>query len=343
MVNINDLTANNDDSNLDQELDRDLDHPEQKEDRPQVIYKEWPTKNNTPPKKRSCHSWIKNLWLFAVLILLILSLLDISGILSLAWNGTALGVWYIFISLLLIFFLFFSRWIIGRIFICLLFLLVIGWLTGIGVYHGFVHTPNTDTTVLSYDFSSGTDNATILLDAFVSHSYVETNNATGIVVSYDWERVFHDISQDDDTIVLEEEKTWSILDAIDSSTHFLLWSDVSYTVSILGVIHRGLVNLTDVSRDTISLQGLWNDVRIVLDENTGNSITINGRYAGAHIVVPENVWINLYYDKVVWSLATQDFLMINKREYQSNNYAEADTKVDIFVDSIIGKVRIEYN
>jgi hypothetical protein len=40
MVNINDLTANNDDSNLDQELDKDLDHPEQREDRPQVIYKE---------------------------------------------------------------------------------------------------------------------------------------------------------------------------------------------------------------------------------------------------------------------------------------------------------------
>jgi hypothetical protein len=35
--------------------------------------------------------------------------------------------------------------------------------------------------------------------------------------------------------------------------------------------------------------------------------------------------------------------MINKKEYQSSNYTEADTKVNIFVDSIVGKVRIEYN
>jgi hypothetical protein len=58
-------------------------------------------------------------------------------------------------------------------------------LTGIGVYHGFVHTPNTDTTVFSYDFSSGTDNATIMLDSFISHSYIEANTSTGAIVSYD--------------------------------------------------------------------------------------------------------------------------------------------------------------
>jgi len=182
-----------------------------------------------------------------------------------------------------------------------------------------------------------------MLDSFISHSYIEANTSTGAIVSYDWERILHDISQYEESIVLEEEKNWSILDTVDSSTHFLLWSDVSYTISILGVVHRSFINLATINRNAISLQALWNDVRIVLDDDTGDSITINGRYAGAHIIVPENVWINLYYDKVVWSLATQNFLMINKKEYQSSNYAEADTKVDIFVDSIIGKVRIEYN
>jgi predicted membrane protein len=35
--------------------------------------------------------------------------------------------------------------------------------------------------------------------------------------------------------------------------------------------------------------------------------------------------------------------MINKGHYQSNNYEEADYRVDIYVDAIIGKVRVERN
>jgi len=345
MVNINDLTVgseNEDKQNIDQDLEQSLEKSNTQE-RKQVVYQSPQETTHSSHKKKKCNSWLKNFWLFAVLILLVLSLLDMSSLISLTWNSTPLDIWYIFVSLILVFFLFFVRWFIWKTIVGLLFLVVIWWLTGIWVYHGFVHTPSTNTTVLSYDFSSGTDNATILLDSFVSHSYVEVNNLTGVIVSYDWERAFHDISQDESIIALDEEKTWSILDTLDSSTHFRLWSNISYTISLLGVIHRWFFDLTDIVRDTISLQGLWNDVGIVLGEDIGDTIIIKGRYAGAHIIVPENIWIKLYYDKVVWSLATQDFLMINKKEYQSSNYAEADTTVDVFVDSIVGKVVIEYN
>lgn len=345
MVNINDLTVTNeneDNKNIDKNFEKELEHTDSHE-RKQVMYDAPEQITNHNHRRKSCQSWLKNLWLFTVLILLFLSLLDMSEVFSLHWNNSPLGIWYVFASLILVFFLFFARWFVGKAVISLLFLVVVGWLTGIGVYQGFVHTPNADTTQFSYDFASGTDSATILVDSFISHSYIQANTTTGVAISYDWDRIIHDTSESNNTIVLEEEKSWSILDSIDSSTNIFLWSDISYSVSILWVIQRSLVDLRTIDRNDLSLQGLWNDVRIHVGQDTGKSITIHWRYAGAHIIIPKNVWIKLHYNKVVWSLAIQDFIMINKKEYQSSNYAEADTKIDVFVDSIIGKVRIEYN
>lgn len=284
-------------------------------------------------KKQKVHGFFRTLTIISLVVVGFLMLLETLNIFSLNINGFDLNLIYpvfvIFSSIVI----WSYRWLFGKIFGLLLFLVVVGWFFTIGVYTSL--NPSTQTqfwSYVAYPSVAWSQYTKLYLSTLVSDLTFQWKQSENII---EW-----NYGSDRNLLVYSGQGNWYQYYSLQEETNLNLlqnyYSVLSLWINTTQPLYLYIKNLfalqkidfsnTILRSAKIHAAGLISDIIIGNNITSNTTLDIESALADVTLHLPKDVWVKLYYKQLVWQLELNDFEQKGKWYFESTNISTA-TKV----------------
>jgi len=301
-------------------------------------------------KKKKSHGFFRALALFALFVTWVLMLLDCVGVMHASFGGYDLNLLFGVIVVCAVPILFFYRGFLGKLFWLLMFLVVVGWVSTIAIYHSLsISTTRTFNQKLmfasdvvwanalrinSYLWDYSLSAKSLGGDLLLSGSYFGDRKLAVKTWFVNQSAVLY-LQEDANRNVLQKPRSALSLQVSDSGL-----SDV-YMKSFWGISE---LDFRNSSWQELAHHGAVNKVKMFVWEDfaSGANLQIVGAWQDVHLIVPKNVGVRLYYKQLVGNMALPDIVPSGqKNQYISSNLDTVEKIINIYVNVGIWKLKIE--
>jgi len=299
----------------------------------------------------------KNYGIIRILILLVLvvtgflMLGETTDLLSLSVKWLVLSQIYPIVILLSVIVLFSYKKIIGKILGLILFLVIVGWIFGIGTYHSLVPTT---TSKFDQSIAYNLQDANQAIVRF--NTYIVDYDVSGKVTSMLFEgehksdrELWSTTGFTDENVpylYLTENPNWNVMQSLKTDLDIEFNNQKELNLYFKNLWWMYNFDLTDVLFGDLEIHGGVGDIHLVLWKNilADSEIKIKSIYSSIVIDVPKNIGVQLYYSQLAWSIELTNFQKSETQKwyFESLNLAQTQKVVKIDADVVVGKFKINW-
>lgn len=301
------------------------------------------------PKKKKINGFWRNITLVLLLISWFALLLQTNGILSFSFWNFDLMLLVPFVILFSCIVLRLYRWFLYTL-LWILSLLIIGvGIWGIAIYHSLFPWSKVSFEDQLLYWPSTWYAYTLYFDSIAGdYSFEERTTNRIIEALYTSDRRLYVTTWVENTFPVlrfTEDKQWNIIQNLRSWLTWFLSTDYVYNLYFKQLMGNLSLNLSHLAFDVVKLHAWIGsiDVRLWTPLRWTSSLEIQWAIlSNISIRAPKDVWIDLYYKQLVWSLHLDTMKLIGDRHYQSEGYEYKENKIKIIVNVGYGNFTLDF-
>lgn len=304
-------------------------------------------------KKRT--NWLfRILTLFALTATWFLMLWEATWILKLNLKGFDLNLIYPIVVLLSVIILFVYKKLIGKILGFIVFVIIIGGLWTIALYHSLVPGgPSVfdDNLVFALNDSQ---NAVVHINTYIGDYALSSKNFSGVGPimmkwTYQSDRsllVETGFTQDNiPYLYLNEDNNRNVIQEIYSNLNLYLSDTAVFDLYFKNFLWNYTMDLNTIDWKSLVIHGWIGNSHLTIWNSFENEAKLEIKSARAKITIeiPKNVGVRLYYKQLAGSIELQNFKKVpwEKNYYESLNIGTANKIIEIDTSVGVGKFKAE--
>jgi len=292
--------------------------------------------------------WLNILALLWVWVLMLLESMDVLNLRFESFNISGL---YAIIVILSVIVMVSRKWLLSKILWLILFLTVIGGLSAITIYHSLTPaTSNQFEDKLAFDLHDG-NKADLRFNTYVWDFKIKWSK---IPVLLEWQyiadRGYHfstGISQNNiPYMYFQESSDRNVIQKLKSNLNIKLSQNKSFDLYLKNFVWNYDLDFVWLDFDHATMHGgIW-DLRMILWQSVNNwsLIEIRSAWSDIEIDIPKNIWVQLYYKQLMWTIELSNFVKseTEKNYFESLNIDTASKVIKIDANIGIGKLKINW-
>lgn len=284
-------------------------------------------------KKQRFHGFFRTLTILVVVVIGFLMLLEALNVFSLNIAGFDLNVIYPILILFSSIIIWSYKWLFGKLFGLLLFLVVFGWFFTIWVYTWL--NPSTETkfgSYISYPSIQTAQYSKLYLNTLMTDLVFIWKKTDNFVEWNYWsDRALEIFSGAKDNYLsysFQEEKNLNLLQNYYSKISLGVNSKQPLYLYIKNLLSLQKIDLSDTLVQWVKIHAgaMISDIIVWSSLNT---LDIESAFTDLSVHLPKDVWVKLTYKHLIWQLELVDFEQKGKWYFESTNIESAQKIINI--------------
>lgn len=287
-------------------------------------------------KKQKVHGFFRTLTIISLVVVGFLMLLETLNVFSLNINGFDLNLIYPIFVIFSSIVIWSYRWLFGKIFGLLLFLVVVGWFFIIGVYTSL--NPSTQTqfwSYVAYPSVAWSQYTKLYLSTLVSDLTFQWKQSENLIEwNYGSDRnllVYSGQGNGYQYYSLQEEINLNLLQNYYSVLSLWVQTTQPLYLYVKNLFALQKIDFSDILLRSAKIHaaGLISDIIIGNNISSKTTLDIESALADVTIHLPKDVWVILYYEQLVWQLELNNFEQKWDGHFESTNISTAQKIITI--------------
>lgn len=302
-------------------------------------------------KKQRVHWFFRTLTILALLIVWFLMLAEVLWVFKLNLNWFNFSLIYPVFIILSSIIIWSYKWILGKIFGLLLFLIVFVWFGTLGVYSSL--NPSTNTkfwAYVSYPKTVWMKSSKIYLETLVTNLNIQGKQTDNLVEwNYAGDRTLlinsGVVASWHDYLILKEDNNWNLIQNYYNNISFGINQKQPTYIYVKNLLSIEKIDLSNITWSNVKLYGWASILDLTLWANvkSWSEIIIESAFSDITLHLSKNVWVKLNHSNLAGQLNLVDFTQKDKWIYESTNIKDGKATINITIKLGVGRVNVIWN